>query len=72
MAIKNDLIMNIRALKLNEEIEFIYDNKKRLSYEYDGNHYLPMNIQPELIELGIEFEVVEYEFIEEEINMEDE
>jgi len=54
----------IKALKVEEVIEYTFDKKKRMSYEYAGSHYLSMNLESELIELGIQFQVVEYEFIE--------
>lgn len=65
---KNTIMEKETAIKLNEPLTYMNGKKKRSSYEHNGNHYLPLNLENELIEMGIDYEISEYEIV----NFEDE
>lgn len=53
--------IEITALELTEALEYVNEEMMvRRSYEYNEKHYLPMNLEGELIERGIEFIIVTY------------
>ena len=52
--------MDIIAIKLTNSLEYVYNNMVRKSYNYEGNNYLPLNLEVELIEKDIEYEIVTY------------
>ena len=56
----------IKAIKLIEPLEYVYNNMVRKSYDYQGTNYLPLNLENELLEKDIKYEIVNYTVEEEE------
>ena len=56
----------IKAIKLIEPLDYLYNNMVRKSYDYQGTNYLPLNLENELLEKDIKYEIVNYTVEEEE------